>query len=356
MKNFNKPAVALLFGGRGCEHGVSVSGAEFFFPLIDENAYTKIPVYINKNGEWLIPQDENPSADIKKIVSGYIPLTPVTPALRCGAGGLFTEKGFLPLAAAVPLLHGDFGEDGVVQGALENARIPYVGCGVLSGAVISDKAYTKIIAEHLGIPTAPWILGTETEDPRMLRERAESSLGYPMFIKPSGLGSSVGSSRVRTASEFDFSYKKAAELGCGRVLIEKYISISRELECAYFKDKSKELFTDVGEIHCAGGFYDYENKYGSKSAAAVSDRAELPRDITKKIHAYSRLLVGYLGIRDLSRIDFFLSEEGELLFNEINTFPGFTGISLYPRLMERCGIPARELVRRLIEAARERGC
>lgn len=356
MDKASKPAVALLFGGRGCEHDVSVSGAKFFFPLIDEKNYTKIPVFISRLGEWLIPADRKDGDSIEAIASGELPLIPVTPAYRCGVGGLFAWGEFIPLCAAVPLLHGNFGEDGIVQGALENAKIPYVGCDVSSGALISDKAYTKILAEKLGIPTVPWVLGIGEGELDIAREAAERAFGYPMFIKPARLGSSVGAARIGTKEKFATAYRKAAELGGGRVLIEKHVKVSRELECAYFKDKSKELFTGIGEIAYNGGFYDYKSKYGRDSCADVSDTSDLPLPITEKILAYARALIRYLGIRDLSRIDFFLTEDGELLFNEINSFPGFTGASLYPRLLEGCGIPPRELVCRLIETARARGC
>lgn len=349
MNKSDKKCVALLFGGRGAEHEVSIIGAKFVFPLIDREKYLPLAVYISRSGEWLISKDEN-SASVEEIVSAKTELTPVYPTFKNGGGLLTAEGKFIPIYTAFPLLHGDFGEDGVVQGALECAGISYVGCGTHASAVTSDKAYTKILAEHLGIPTAKWILanGKSAEDIILARARAEGHVGYPMFIKPTRLGSSVGASPARTREEFDEAYIHAASLGNGAVLIEELISIEKELECAYFADKSKELFTNPGQISCGGEFYDYDTKYKSHSNAKVSESASVEDETVKKIKEYSKLLVKLLGIREIARIDYFLTRDGRIIFNEINTMPGFTSGSLYPRLLSSHGIPPEELVNRLI--------
>ncbi len=343
-----KPSVALIFGGRGYEHSVSLGGAEYVFPLIDLQGYRKIPVFIKKDGTWVIPTLRDLPCCIRALIDEAIPTEECFPAYRNSAGGLQTESAFLPIASAFPLLHGDFGEDGVVQGALENANIPYVGCNTLTSAVTRDKCYVKLIARHLGIPTAKWVYVTEKCRERI--DEAESALGYPMFVKPARLGSSVGAGIARCRKELEKALEHALSVGSGRALVEELIDVEKELECGYFRVKRKELFTNIGEISFNGNFYDYETKYLSE-AARVSPRADLTEAETAKIHGYSSRLAGYLGLRGLSRIDFFRSEDGKIYFNEINTMPGFTETSLYPRLVSESGISPSELINRLIADA-----
>ena len=349
MKSITKNTVALIFGGRGYEHDVSVEGAKFVFPLIDRSRYKALPIYIKKSGEWTIPKG-GVSASPEEIVTEKVDLEVVHPTFAKRVGGISYGDKFIPIRCAFPLLHGDYGEDGVIAGVLKNSNIPFIGCDVEAGALCSDKAYTKIVAEHLGIPTAKWTLGygSTIASARRAKERAEKLFSYPMFIKPCGLGSSVGASPVRSESEFDVAYLKAARLGCGRVLIEELISIEKELECAYFATKGKELFTNLGQISCNSSFYDYSEKYSNASSARVDATSDATEKITEKIKEYSKLLTDIIGIRDIARIDYFLTRDGEIIFNEINTMPGFTGGSLYPRLLETCGINPSRLVNLLI--------
>ena len=347
MKN-ELPAVALIFGGRGYEHDVSVMGARFLYPKINGARYNKIPVYITKDGEWITPTDTQESID--GLVERTCKYTEVAPAYLTGEGGLLGRLGFTPIRAAIPLLHGDFGEDGIVQGALENAKIHYVGCDTSCGAITADKAYAKLIAEHLGIKTVPFILSVD-EELTSAQHRAEAKLSYPMFIKPARLGSSIGARAVNSPEEFGDCYAEAARLGRGRVLIEEKIPIHRELECAYFAGKSKDIFTLPGEIRLESGSYDYDTKYSKDSTARICERAEIDEKTANELVSQAKKLVRFLGVRDLSRIDFFLSESGELYFNEINTFPGFTEASLYARMLKLYGIPTDLLVEHLIDEA-----
>ena len=347
MKN-KLPTVALIFGGRGYEHGVSVKGASFLYSQIDGESYRKLPVYITREGSWLAPTEE--ITNLGELVNKACKYTEVAPAYIQGKGGLLSPSAFTPIYAAIPLLHGDYGEDGVVQGALENAKIPYVGCDVLGGAVTSDKAYTKLAAEHLGIKTVPWILEKDktAEEARLA---ARVRLSYPLFIKPARLGSSVGAAAVNSESEFDSCYSTAARLGQGRVLIEEKISVAKELECAFFASKSEDIFTFPGEIELESSYYDYDSKYADASAAKVRARASVDSGVVDTVREWAKELVGFLGIRDLARIDFFLSRDGQLYFNEINTFPGFTESSLYPRMLALSGISAGSLADGLIACA-----
>ena len=215
--NQKKKTVALLYGGRGAEHDVSVSGAKYLYSLIDRR-YEVYPILIDRDGGYRLCADISDREGVP---------------LRLCRGGFSTgENGFLPVDVAFPLLHGDYGEDGVLQGALECADIPFVGCRTHAGALCSDKAFTKLVAESLGIPTADWILsveGSATQGKEASRRRAEIRLGYPMFIKPARLGSSIGALPVWRKEEFDRAYDEAAKLGGGRVIIEELVKVRSEL-------------------------------------------------------------------------------------------------------------------------------
>ena len=367
-----KITVALLFGGRGYESEVSVAGAKFLLSRLDLEKFSLVPVYITGSGEWKTvsePQSALPSEDgrgygdraeeiITDLALGRLPCISLSPTRRGGRSGLAFEDGFIPVDVVFPLLHGDFGEDGIIQGALENARLPFVGQTTLTSAILSDKAYTKLVADHLGIPTADWTLGIRGSKYHSLsktKRDAEKRLGYPLFIKPTGLGSSVGAGAAMSPEGFDAMFGLAASLGNGRVLIERHVKPIKELECAYFSAGGKELFTNIGEIAYGGEFYDYEAKYSEDSSASVGLCHGLTDEIRNTILDYSRRLVDYFGIRDLCRIDFFLTEDGLILFNEINAMPGFTSSSLYPALLSDAGIDPTELISLLISEAHSRG-
>ena len=333
VMNMKRKRIALLYGGVGVEHEVSVSGAKYLLDVIDKKRYLPYPVFITKDGRWYA--EGNPERPV---------------CVTVGSVGALTEgERAVPIRAAFPLLHGDGGEDGKVQGLLECAGIPYVGCKVTAGAVASDKILTKDIAAALGIPTVPGIAivnDTSTEGARVL---AESRIGYPMFIKPSGLGSSLGAHAVYSPEEFAVHFDAAIRLGGKRVLIEELIEDKRELECAYLAHSGGSVFTPPGEI-ISHGVYDYDEKYGKNSRTVTRPTASVPDKISETVRDYSERLVSRLGISGLSRIDFFLSG-GELLFNEINTMPGFTETSLYPAMIAAAGIDPTELVTELIEGA-----
>lgn len=320
----DKKQVAIFFGGRGYEHSVSVSGAKNLLPLIDGERYGVHTVLIEKSGRMRLSE------------SG----TEVFPIMREGVGALLTEEGcIIPIDCAFPLLHGDYGEDGTLQGLLASLCIPFVGSDARASAICLDKAVTKAAAEALGIPTVPW---------RLITDGRGTDLVPPLFIKPDCLGSSVGASPVRSDDDLSAAIAAAGELGGGRVLAEGLIEPLRELECAYFSAQGEELFSHPGEILC-DGFYSYGRKYSDKAAESVC-RAELPTAITERIREYASALCRFIGVRHLARVDFFLSGE-RLYFNEINTMPGMTERSLYLRLLESEGISPAEAINRMISDA-----
>lgn len=324
----DKKRVALIFGGRGHEHSVSVSGAENLLSLIDGERYGVYTVIIEKNGKM-------------RLSEGGAELFPV---MREGKGVFLTDKGdILRVDCAFPLLHGDFGEDGSVQGLLTSLNIPFVGSDTRASAICLDKAVTKAAAEALGIPTVPW---------RLITDGHGADLTPPLFIKPDCLGSSVGASPARSDEELISAIATASELGGRRVLAERLIEPLRELECAYFSAQGEEFVSRPGEILC-DGFYSYGRKYSEGAAEGVC-RAELPARITERIREWAMELCRFIGVRHLARVDFFLSGD-DLYFNEINTMPGMTERSLYLRLLESEGIPPAEAINRMISDAMAEG-
>ncbi len=328
-------ALALIFGGEGHERRVSELGAcseaQKLSPLFD-----LIKIGISPVGDWYIYR----GAD-EKIKSGTWyrdteNLTPTYPIRLGGESGFFTDNGIIAVDAAFPLLHGDRGEDGIIQGALRAAHIPYIGSDVIPSAVTADKAYTKIIAEHLGIPTVPW-LAPRGRDKRRIKREAEVRLGYPLFIKPRTLGSSIGAYPVRCPCDFYPAYTDASSYG--DVIIERLVEVSYELEFAHYRG-TKSFISSPGIVASHGAFYDYSLKYESTDTVmAYPDRA-FDKRVTRKARYYARQLAEFLSLGAISRIDFFLTPSGELFFNEINSVPGATDTSLYPRLTEpRIGMP-----------------
>lgn len=315
-----RKTLALIYGGRGYESEVSLHGAENIRPIIEKN-YNCLPIFIDKEGRWLAYEKE------------------VFPFKQ----GFFCPKSseHFKCDCAIPLLHGDFGEDGIVQGALECASIPYVGCRSTVGAVCRDKALLKVVAGELNIPTLPYLIAKRGEK---IIERAEAEIGYPMFVKPTCLGSSVGASPARDRGELVFALKNACALS-ERVMIERLLEPKRELECGYFRAKSKELFTKCGEILTGGEFYDYDSKYKNCTEAVAG--ADVKPWVNERVREYSGWLVSRLGIDGLCRIDFFLSGE-DIYFNEINTMPGMTKTSLYMKMLSAEGISPERMIELLV--------
>ena len=331
MKKDERLRCALIYGGRGHESEVSLRGKEHILPLVDNTKYNVIPIFIDKSGVWY---------------------TDGEPCVAYRGGFFCPDSGrFSAVDCAFPLLHGDYGEDGCVQGALECASIPYVGCDVRSAAVCRDKALVKMVATGIGIPTLPYITLLRREGVDYATRLCEASLSYPVFIKPTCLGSSVGVARADNTTMLRLGIERAFALS-DRIIVEPYLSDKRELECGYFSTKSKEIFTNPGEI-LSNGIYGYEEKYLTGDVEVVV-RAEICEDTCGLIREYARRLCRALGVRDLSRVDFFLSGT-EIYFNEINTMPGFTESSLYAKMLSAYGYGEGALIESLIDSATARG-
>lgn len=328
-----KKRIALIYGGEGRERKISIESAKGILRFIDREIYEPIPVIISERGEWFFTSDgENAGL-------------PTFPIIKNGLSGLNTENGILKIDAAIPVLHGDFGEDGKIQGALDAAHIRYVGCGVCAGALTSDKILTKTVADSLGIPTARWTYGIGEDGAEAALCKALKKFAFPMFVKPSGLGSSIGARRVDSEEEFLSAYAEAVRLD-QRVLIEELVNVKEETECAYL-DFGTPIFSATGRVKNNGEFYSYEAKYcGTSSAKAFHGVRDSVREA--KIIDAAKRLVEIMGIRHLARIDFFIDTEDRVLFNEINAFPGMTKRSLFPLLCEDMGLRPGEFINRLL--------
>ena len=330
-----KKNIALIYGGEGAEASISVRSAESVYGYINKNEYRVYPVFISPKGEWILTEKvEIPSGERQEIFPVYIH----------GKSGILMSGEIIPLDAAIPLLHGDFGEDGRIQGALDTAHVKYVGCGVTASAVCADKILTKMIADGLSIPTADWIYA-DTDDADVARRQAEAQLGYPMFIKPAMLGSSIGAAAALDEAEFTRVYSEAARYG--RVLIERLLPVAYEVECAILSYGGVMLINPAGTVQTNGAFYDYRSKYDGARSPKTSHRTS-DDPTRKRIAKMARVLAEAIGISHLSRIDFLVTRDGEIYFNEINTIPGMTATSLYPLLTEGMGLARGEFINRLL--------
>ena len=355
-----KMRIGLLFGGRSGEHEVSISSARAIARALaaDENStkYEVEPFYIQKNGRWL---------------SGTLPqqvLAAGKPLEIEGQGGegqqdssLSTFSPQFPSLNAVdvwfPVLHGPNGEDGTVQGLLKLMQIPFVGSGVLGSAMGMDKIAMKMAFAHAGLPQVKYIGVNRSEiwsNPCVfpkLCDQIEETLGYPCFVKPANLGSSVGISKVRSRAELEVALDSAASYD-RRIIVEAGV-VARELECAVLGNDNPQAST-VGEISFNSDFYDYETKY-TAGQADLSIPAKVSSAIISQIQEMAVQAFLAIDAAGLARVDFFYIEStGEVLINEINTFPGFTATSMYPQLWEASGISFPELVDRLIQLAIDR--
>ena len=350
-----KTKLCVLFGGRSSEYEVSLKSAYSVLTHADTEKYQVIPVGITKEGEWYaytgsyenIP-DGSWCADTASMDRVGLDLASGRREFcRFGPDGVSAME----VDVVFPVLHGSYGEDGTVQGMLSLAGIPFVGCGSASGAVCMDKVFTKQIVRTTGIRQAECVILYrelwDTSSDNWISE-AEAKFGYPMFVKPARAGSSVGVSKVRDRSEF----LRAAEIAFredSKVLVEEAID-GREIEVAVLQEGDRYTVSDCAEIVTGADFYDYEAKYQS-SASGYHIPARLPQDVRDQVRRCAESIFRVLDCRGLSRVDFFVNDRGDIVFNEINTLPGFTDISMYPKLMMHTGMSYGELIDRLVASA-----
>lgn len=345
-----KKTIAVLFGGQSSEHEVSCMSAVNVISSMDKDKYEQILIGITKEGDWLkvdsVEQIEDESWKNSRVRAVISPEATKKTVIFMEDGRVSEKK----LDAVFPVLHGLYGEDGTVQGILELAKIPYVGCGVLASSVSMDKLYTKLVVDTLEIRQAVYVpvMRAELKDMDKTVAKIEAKLSYPVFIKPSNAGSSRGVSKAENRAELEAGLLGAAEHD-RKMLVEEAI-IGRELECAVLGGEDCRA-SGVGEVLAAADFYDYEAKY--HNAESKTDLSPvLPEGKEEEIREAAVKIFRALDCFGLSRVDFFLKKDtNEVVFNEINTLPGFTGISMYPMLWEQKGISKPALIDKLIDSA-----
>lgn len=341
--------LVVLFGGVSAEHDVSCVTAAHVLAAADRSKYDLVPVGITKDGTWF-RNDKAIAALSDPDVSLPDALEPAGTEVDPLSELLASPDG-LPVVV-LPLLHGPHGEDGTVQGMLELAGIPYVGAGVLGSAVCMDKALAKIVAAQAGIPQCRWIeYRVGASDRSTLLDRAVAELGFPMFVKPANLGSSVGISKAHDEAELIVAVELA--LRYDEVVVIEEGVVGREIEVAVLGNNEPETSVP-GEVRPGAEFYDYEDKY-INGAAALMIPAELPANEAERVRELAVQSFRALRCSGMARVDFFFEEGGRgWLLNEANTIPGFTPHSMYPKLWEATGLDYSSLIDRLVELARER--
>lgn len=348
--------MALLFGGQSAEHEVSIRSARSVFEALDKDKFDVLPILISQEGGWYIRPQEISTFDPdvapkehERVLLSPDPLHSGFVRIQNGAGG-----DSVAVDVVFPVLHGTFGEDGTVQGLLDLAGLPYVGCGVLASAVGLDKVMMKCAFHYCGLEVGPffWFLRSQwRDDPESIFRRVKERLDrFPLFVKPANLGSSVGITKVMDPADFENAVDLAT-LYDRKVIVEDGIP-GRELEVSVLGNDNP-VASLPGEIIPHADFYDYTTKYIDDTAELVIP-ADLPDDI--KAWAADVAVTAFKAVdgAGLARVDMFLTPDNRMVVNEINTLPGFTSISMYPKLWEATGIPYRVLVEKLIDLALER--
>lgn len=348
-----KKNLLILFGGVSTEHDISHLSVQNIIKNVDQQEYTIYLVGITRRGKWIYVQNPSEIADKSWIYgnkNAYI--LPDAEKRTLVIMEDEAEISTVTIDLCFPVLHGKNGEDGTIQGLLELAQIPYVGCNVASSAVCLDKIFTKLLVESLDIRQAKYIaIENENVDIDELDKKVCDNFGYPVFIKPANCGSSIGVTKAENKEQLDKGIKDAQSFDV-RILVEEAIN-GREIECAVYKvDETKALA--VGEVIAGADFYDFNAKYNNQDSKTVVN-PDLPEGVTEKVFDAAVKIFDRLNCYSLSRVDFFLEEKtNEIVFNEINTMPGFTNISMYPMLAQQAGISNKELINNLLLSALKR--
>lgn len=352
-----KIKTAVLFGGCSSEHEISLVSASSVIRNLPAEKYEIIPVGITKDGRWYLYP-----GPVEKIAAGEWEKNPqLTPAflspdrkthglVAVGADGARTIR----LDCVFPVLHGRNGEDGTIQGLLELSGLPFVGCGALASALCMDKAVTHSLLGNAGIPCAKYLWfyrDAYTGDGiRKIKTKIGARLGYPVFVKPANSGSSVGVVKAKTEEELDGAVAAAAAES-NKILVEEAVS-GQEIECAVLGNRNPEAAAVVGEIVASAAFYDYDDKYKS-GKSKLNIPAHLDAAVAEKVRDTAVHAFRALGCRGFARVDFFVRGGSEVLLNELNTIPGFTPISMYPKLWDASGLSYGKLLDRMVSLSFE---
>ena len=344
----SKLRVAVLFGGQSSEHDVSIMSARNVIRAIDAGTYEVVPILIDRAGRWLLVEAEG------GVLAEPVAYEGTEVCLLPGAKGwLLALEGAgareMPaIDVLFPVLHGLYGEDGSIQGLAQMVGVPLVGCGIVGSAIAIDKDIAKRLLREAGLPVARSVTVARGEKPNF--DAIVSALGSPVFVKPTRQGSSVGVSKAHDAGEFESALAEAFRHD-RKVLVEEFVR-AREIECAVLEQPDGTLFVSVpGEIAAAEthGFYSYDAKYIDQDGAVITIPADISAETAETLRRMAADGFRALGCEGLARVDFFVRPDQSVVINEINTMPGFTNISMYPKAMGASGISYPELVGRLIE-------
>jgi D-alanine-D-alanine ligase len=349
--------VVVLFGGRSAEHEISCISARSVIDALDPATNQVIPIGITRDGRWHVldgpPALPSETGRLPEVTDASGPAADLVEGDGANRELVVADGSRERIDIVFPVLHGPFGEDGATQGLLELAGVPYVGSGVLGSALGMDKAVQKVLFAAAGLPVVPHLAVSEAgwrEDREAVFARAEE-LGYPVFTKPATLGSSVGITKVHAGDELDDGMEEAYRYG-RKALVEQAIAPIREIECAVLGNDDPVAST-AGEVRPSHEFYDYDAKYLDEHGAQLVIPAQISDELLARVQRMAVTAFRAVEGAGMARVDFFLRGD-ELWVNEINTIPGFTSISMYPKLWEASGLPYRQLVDRLIELAIER--
>jgi D-alanine-D-alanine ligase len=355
MSVSQKLKVGIVFGGRSAEHQVSLQSAKSIIDAIDQDKYEPVLIGITPDGQWLLNESSqfllnasNPKTIELSSAGQSVALMP-----SHNKGEIIQTSGESSISqidVLFPVLHGPYGEDGSIQGLAKLANIPCVGSGIIGSAVGMDKDFTKRLLMLAGLNVADYALVSRGNLTDALIADIENRLNYPVFVKPANMGSSIGVSKADNRDELATAVAGAAKYD-RKVLVEAAI-VGREIECAVLGNDDPRA-SICGEIAAQHQFYDYDSKYIESDGAELSIPAKLSEDETKKIQEISKQVFSTLECRGLSRVDVFLTPEGEVYINEVNTMPGFTNISMYPKLWEHSGVTYSDLIDQLIQLSIE---
>lgn len=344
-----KKKVLVIFGGQSSEHVVSCMSAINVINHIDPSIYDILLIGITEEGRWLLTDSVEQIKDETWRNGSVSAVLSPDATEHCV---IVTDKNKvekIKIDVIFPILHGMYGEDGTIQGFFEMAKIPYVGCGVLASAVSMDKFYTKVIVKNLGVRQADFVpvMRSELSDMETVVKRVSHKFNYPVFIKPSNAGSSKGVSKACSEEELRAGLLEAARHD-KKILVEEMIT-GHEIECAVFGGGNEPIIASpVGEVLAGADFYDFDAKYYNNESRTVVN-PKLPGESAERVRQDAMAIFKAVDGYGLARVDFFVTDKGEVVFNEINTMPGFTAISMYPMLFEASGVGKTELIGKLIE-------
>ena len=349
--SIKKINIGILFGGKSAEHEISLQSAKNVFEALDKEKYNPVLIAIDKTGKWISHKEAHQLLSSENLTDNAQTQDVALIPESHGKMTMINGGESLPVLDVVfPILHGPFGEDGTVQGLLKLANIPFVGAGVLGSAVGMDKDVMKRLLRDAGIPIGKYIC-VYSEEAIPTFDWIKENLGMPCFIKPANLGSSVGISKVNTEHELDKALQLAFRFDT-KVLIEEFIK-AREIECAVLGNRNP-IASLPGEVIAQHDFYSYEAKYLDEKGAIIEIPAKISEELTLAVQKLAIKTFEVLCCEGLGRVDIFLAEDNKLLVNEINTLPGFTKISMYPKMWEKTGISYSQLIDKLIELAMDR--